>query len=132
MRESRLWFWHILSAIVILVLLGVHMGTMHLGAILSSIGIGSRDPVKSAEVFHRSQQLTYMVTYILLLGAALFHGLYGLRSMLFELSLSKGMENMIGSVCAVAGIVLFIYGTYVAVRVYQMPQILAIVKGGQP
>ncbi len=42
MRESRLWFWHILSAIVILVLLGVHMGTMHLGAILSSIGIGSQ------------------------------------------------------------------------------------------
>ncbi len=73
-----------------------------------------------------------MITYILLLGAALFHGLYGLRSMLFELSLSKGMEKAIGSVCAVAGIVLFIYGTYVAVRVYQMPQILAIVKGGQP
>jgi len=126
MRESRLWFWHILSAIV------MHMGTMHLGAILTSIGIGSRDPVQSAEVFHRSQQLVYMITYILLLGAALFHGLYGLRSMLFELSLSKGMEKAIGSVCALAGIVLFIYGTYVAVRVFQMPQILAVLKGGQP
>jgi len=132
MRESRLWFWHILSAIVILFLLGVHMGTMHLGAILTSIGIGSRDPVQSAEVFHRSQQLVYMITYILLLGAALFHGLYGLRSMLFELSLSKGIEKAIGSVCALAGIVLFIYGTYVAVRVFQMPQILAVLKGGQP
>lgn len=132
MRESRLWFWHILSAIVILFLLGVHMGTMHLGAILTSIGIGSRDPVQSAEVFHRSQQLVYMITYILLLGAALFHGLYGIRSMLFELSLSKGMEKAIGSVCALAGIVLFIYGTYVAVRVFQMPQILAVLKGGQP
>jgi succinate dehydrogenase / fumarate reductase membrane anchor subunit len=131
-RESRLWFWHILAAIVILFLLGMHMGTMHLGAILSSIGFGSRDPVKSADVFHRSQQLIYMITYILLLGSALFHGLYGLRSMLFELTLSKGMEKAIGSVCAVAGIVLFIYGTYVAVRVYQMPHLLAIVKGGQP
>ena len=132
MRESKLWFWHILSAIVILVLLGVHMGTMHLGAILSSIGIGSRDPVKSAEVFHRSQQFIYMATYILLLGSALFHGLYGLRSMLFELSLSKGMEKAIGSVCAVAGMVLFIYGSYVAVRVYQMPHLFALAKGGQP
>ena len=82
MRESRLWFWHILSAVVILVLLGVHMGTMHLGAILQLVGIGSGDPVHSAQVFHRSQQFIYMVTYILLLGAALFHGLYGLRSML--------------------------------------------------
>ena len=89
MRESKLWFWHILSAVVILVLLGVHMGIMHLGAILSTIGIGSGDPLQSAEVFHRSQQLIYMITYILLLGAALFHGLYGLRSMLFELSLSE-------------------------------------------
>jgi succinate dehydrogenase hydrophobic anchor subunit len=123
MRESRLWFWHILSAVVILVLLGVHMGTMHLGAILSSIGIGSGDPVQSAEVFHRSRQLIYMVTYILLLGAGLFHGLYGLRSMLFELSLSKAMEKAIGSVCAVAGIVLFVYGGYVAIMVFQMREV---------
>jgi succinate dehydrogenase hydrophobic anchor subunit len=119
-RESKLWFWHILSAVVILVLLGVHMGTMHMGALLSAVGIGSHDPVHSAEVFHRSQQLIYVITYILLLGAALFHGLYGLRSMLFELSLSKSMEKAIGSMCAIAGIVLFIYGSYVAVMVFQM------------
>jgi len=120
MRESRLWFWHILSAVVILVLLGVHMGTMHLGAILHFVGIGSGEPVHSAEVFHRSQQFIYMVTYILLLGATLFHGLYGLRSMLIELSLSKVMEKAIGSVCALAGIALFIYGSYVAFRLWEV------------
>ena len=120
MRESKLWFWHILSAIVILVLLGVHMGTMHLNVLLNLVGIGSHDPTQSADVFHRSQELIYMVTYILLLGAALFHGLYGLRIMLFELSLSKGIEKAIGSVCAIAGIVLFIYGSYAAVMVFQM------------
>lgn len=123
MRESKLWFWHILSAVVILVLLGVHMGTMHLGAILSVAGIGSSDPVKAAEVFHRSQQLIYMVTYIVLLGAALFHGLYGLRSMFFELSLPKGVEKAIGGLCAVAGVVLFIYGSYAAILVYQMKEV---------
>jgi succinate dehydrogenase hydrophobic anchor subunit len=120
MRESKLWFWHILSAAIILVLLGVHMGNMHLGAILSLVGIGSGDPVKSAEVFHRSQQLIYMITYIVLLGAGLFHGLYGLRSMFYELSLSKALEKTIGGVCAVAGVGLFIYGSYVAVVVYQI------------
>jgi succinate dehydrogenase / fumarate reductase membrane anchor subunit len=125
MRESKLWFWHILSAAVILVLLGVHMGIMHLGAIWSALGIGSAEPVKSAEVFRRSEQLLFMVTYILLLGAALFHGLYGLRSMLFELSLSKALEKALGGLCAVAGVVLFIYGSYVAVAVFQM-------KGVQP
>jgi succinate dehydrogenase hydrophobic anchor subunit len=123
MRESRLWFWHIISAIVILVLLGVHMGTMHLGAILGSIGIGSSDPVKSVEVFHRSQQIMYMVTYIFLLGTGLFHGLYGLRSMLLELSLPKGLEKAIGSVCAFAGVALFVYGSYVAVMLVRMPEV---------
>lgn len=125
MRESKLWFWHILTAVIILVLLGLHMGIMHLGAILNAVGLGSSEPVKSAEVFHRSQQVFFMVTYILLLGAALFHGLYGLRSMLFELSLSKAMEKTIGGLCAVAGFVLFIYGSYAAIAVFQ-------IRGVQP
>lgn len=119
MRESRLWFWHILSAVVILVLLGLHMGTMHLSELLHVIGIGSGEPVESAQVFHRSQQAVYMIIYILLLGTGLFHGLYGLRSIFFELSLSKTLEKLIGGVLAVAGIALFVYGSYVAVLLFQ-------------
>ena len=124
MRESKLWFWHILTAVVILVLLGVHMGIMHLSEILGFFGIGSGDPVNSANVFRRSQEAIFMVTYILLLGAGLFHGLYGLRSMLFELSLSRSLEKAIGGLCAVAGIGLFIYGSYTAIRVFQMKGVL--------
>jgi succinate dehydrogenase / fumarate reductase membrane anchor subunit len=120
MRESRLWFWHIISAVVILILLGVHMGIMHMGELLHMAGIGSGDPVDSSQVFRRSQQAIFMITYILLLGAGLFHGLYGLRSIFFELSLSKSLEKLIGGVLAVAGIALFLYGSYVAIAVYQM------------
>jgi succinate dehydrogenase hydrophobic anchor subunit len=123
MRESRLWLWHIVSAAIILILLGVHMGTMHLGAFARIFGSGSSDPVKSSEVFHRSQQYIYLISYISLLGAALFHGLYGLRSMLFELSLSKMMEKAIGATCAIAGSALFIYGSYVAVVVFKMKEV---------
>lgn len=119
MRESRLWFWHILTAVVILLLLGLHMGTMHLSELLHKTGIGSGDPVGTAQVFERSRQAIYMVTYILLLGAGLFHGLYGLRSIFFELSLSKTIEKTIGGILAVAGIALFLYGGYVAVVVFQ-------------
>jgi len=115
MRESKLWSWHILSAVVILVLLGVHMGIMHLGAL-----VGYGEPVKASDVFRRSQQFAFMASYIVLLAAALFHGLYGLRSMLFELSLSKGLEKTIGGLCAVAGFGLFVYGSYVAVRLFEM------------
>jgi succinate dehydrogenase hydrophobic anchor subunit len=120
MRESKLWFWHILTAVIILVLLGLHMGIMHLSEIMGAIGIGTGHPIESESVFHRSQQLSFMIIYILLLGAGLFHGLYGLRSMLFELSLSKSSEKAIGGLCAIAGVALFIYGSYVAVAVYRM------------
>jgi succinate dehydrogenase hydrophobic anchor subunit len=119
MRESKLWFWHILSAVVILVVLGVHMGIMHLSAV-----IGSADPIESASVFHRSQQYIFLVGYIVLLGAALFHGLYGLRSILLELSFPKSLEKAIGGLFSVIGIALFIYGTYVAVAVFQLKEVV--------
>jgi succinate dehydrogenase hydrophobic anchor subunit len=61
-----------------------------------------------------------MITYIVLLGSALFHGLYGLRSMLWELSLSKTLEKALGGLCLVAGLALFVYGSYVAVAVFRM------------
>ena len=120
MRESKLWFWHIITAVVILALLGLHMGIMHLSELMNAIGVGSGHPIESESVFHRSQQLSFMIIYILLLGAGLFHGLYGLRSMLFELSLSRASEKAIGGFCAVVGVFLFVYGTYAAVAVYRM------------
>jgi succinate dehydrogenase hydrophobic anchor subunit len=124
MRESKLWSWHILTAVIILVLLGLHMGIMHLSAILNAFGIGSGESVQSASVFHRSQQFFFMVTYILLLGTALFHGLYGFRSMLCELSFSKTLEKAIGGLFAVVGVCLFVYGSYVAIAVFQMKEVL--------
>lgn len=128
MRESSLWFWHMISAVVILVLLGLHMGGMHLGAILSWFGVGSHDPVHSAEVFRRSQQVFFMVIYIALLATGLFHGLYGLRSILCELSLGKAFEKTVGVVCALGGVALFIYGSYVAVKLTQVTWAVAQTK----
>jgi succinate dehydrogenase hydrophobic anchor subunit len=119
MRESKLWFWHILSAVVIVIMLGVHMGIMHLSAVT-----GSGDPIESSEVFHRSQQYIFLAGYIVLLGAALFHGLYGLRSMLLELSFPKALEKTIGGLLSVVGTALFVYGTYVAVAVFQLKEVV--------
>jgi len=124
MRESKLWSWHILSGVVIAVLLGIHMAIMHMDAVLEILGIGSGDPIRSDAVFYRSRQLYFMITYIILLAAALFHGLYGLRSMLCELSLSRALEKVIGTLCTAVGLVLFIYGSYVAMTVYRMGEVL--------
>ncbi len=124
MRESKLWSWHIVSAVIILVFLGIHMTIMHMGAVWGALGLGSGDPTRASEVFHRSRQVFFMITYIVLLAAALFHGFYGLRSILCELSLPKTLEKITGLLCAAAGLVLFIYGGYVAVAVYRMGEVL--------
>ena len=123
MRESKLWFWHIIAGVVILVFLGLHMFIMHLGVILGALGIGTAEPTAAKVVFERSQQAFFMITYVILLGAALYHGLYGLRTMLFELSLSKGMQITINRVFATAGVVLFGYGSYTAIFLFVMKEV---------
>ena len=120
MRESKLWFLHIITAIIILLLLGSHMGIMHAGAILKGLGFNFSDqPTSSGAVFERSRQALFMVIYIVLLGTALFHGLYALRGIFYELSLPKILEKIIGRALCVAGIALFLYGSYVAVHLVQ-------------
>lgn len=117
MRESKLWFLHIITAIIILVLLGSHMGIMHMGSILRFLGFDFSDqPTTSDEVFGRSRQVLFAVVYIALLGTALFHGLYGLRSIFYELSLPKSLEKAVGWLFYAAGIVLFVYGSHVALQ----------------
>ncbi len=48
----------------------------------------------------RGKAVFFPVTYVLLLGAALFHGLYGLRNILLELNPAPGLKKAIGAVLA--------------------------------
>lgn len=124
MRASTLWFWHIVAGAVILILLSVHMAIMHLNDIMTFLGIHNESPVDAASVFARSRQAFFMITYILLLGAALFHGLYGFRTIVLELTLSQRFEKVLTAVLVLAGLALFVYGTYAAIAIYQMKEVL--------
>jgi len=118
MRESKLWVFHLISGAVIFVLLSIHMFIMHLDTILNSIGFGLQPPISWNAVFARSKDLFFMITYIILLGAALYHGLYGFKNILFELTLTKKLEKVISGVLTFCGILLFVYGTYAAIFVF--------------
>jgi succinate dehydrogenase hydrophobic anchor subunit len=120
MRESTLWFWHLIAGAVILALLGLHMAIMHLDNILIALGLQSADPIEAAVVFARSKQAFFMITYIVLLGAALYHGLYGLRTMLFELCSSKIWQKLLTWIFILGGLALFVYGAYVAIYLYNL------------
>ena len=50
------------------------------------------------------------MTYVLLLGAALFHGFYGLRNILFELNPGAAAKKAVNGFLLIAGLVLFAVG----------------------
>ena len=115
MRDQKLWTWHILAGGVILVLLGLHMAIMHLDALLGWFNAPGTHPIDWANVAARGKAVFFPVTYVLLLGAALFHGLYGLRNILLELNPSAGLKKLVGAVLLLAGLGLFAFGTWAAV-----------------
>ncbi len=114
MRDQRLWTWHIGAGAVILVLLGLHMTVMHLEAIVRVFNPAPGEPIAWANVVARGKSVFFLVTYVLLLGTALFHGFYGLRNILFELNPGAGAKKAVDGLLLAAGLALFAIGTWAA------------------
>lgn len=112
MRERSLWTWHVGTAVIIVILLGLHMVIMHMDEIFGVLNPAGGHPIEWANVEARAGSVFFLVTYILFLGAALFHGFYGLRNVLFELNPAKGLKGLITFVLVVGGLALFAYGTW--------------------
>ena len=114
MRDQRLWTWHVLAGLVIFVFLGLHMTIMHLDTILGLFTPADTKPIDWASVVGRARQGFFTISYIVLLGAALFHGLYGLRNILFELGPARGVKSALNVVLTVGGVGLFVFGAWAA------------------
>lgn len=122
MRDQKLWTWHLAAGVVILFLLGLHMTVMHLNVTLPLKGLNPAGghPVDWANVVARGKSALFMVSYVMLLGAALFHGLYGLRNILFELDPAGWLKRTISAVLLVGGIGLFVVGTWAAIAGFSL------------
>ena len=114
MRDQRLWTWHVLAGLVIFVLLGLHMAVMHLDTLLGWFNPEGLKPIAWESVLQRARMGFFTISYIVLLGAALFHGLYGLRNILSELGLGRGAKSLVSVVLALGGAGLFVYGAWAA------------------
>ena len=114
MRDQRLWTWHIGAGAVILVLLGLHMTVMHLDAVVRVFSPQPGEPIGWANVMERGKSAFFLVTYVLLLGTALFHGFYGLRNILFELNPGAQTKKVLNGLLLTGGFVLFAVGTWAA------------------
>jgi len=119
MRETKYWTWHMTAGVVILILLGLHMLIMHLGGITHLFVHNSAEPaISKTNSLARDANPFFTVTYILLLGAALYHGLYGLRTILFELTLKPAVEKACSTVLLLLGLGLFGLGAWAAIAVH--------------
>lgn len=121
MRDQGLWTWHILTGVVILIFLGLHMGIMHLEVVLRGLyNPAGGHPIDWANVVARAKTGFFAVTYVVLLGAALFHGFYGARNIIFELGPPRGLKTAVSWFLVVAGVGLFILGTWAAWASFQL------------
>jgi len=125
MREQRLWTWHMAAGVVILVFLGLHMTVMHLESVIRVFNPAEgRLPVDWANVAARTKRAFFMVTYVVLLGAALYHGLYGLRNIIAELNPGAGIKKAVNMVLLFGGTGLFVLGTWAAWASFQLARSL--------
>ena len=118
MREMKYWTWHMAAGVVTFFVLGLHMLIMHTGGITHLFAPSAGEAVSKANSLFRDGRLFFTVTYILLLGVALYHGLYGLRTILFELTLKPAVEKAISFVLLLVGLGLFGLGTWATIAVH--------------
>jgi len=118
MSATKYWTWHMAAGVVILFLLGLHMLVMHTGALSTSFAPHAGEAVSMQNSQFRDGHLFFTITYILLLGLALYHGLYGLRTILFELTLERATESAITIVLLVGGVGLFGLGAWAAIAAH--------------
>jgi len=114
MKDRTLWTWHVGAGLVILVLLGVHMMVMHLDTTIGAFGVPGSKPIEWPSVLARMKSVGFALSYVLLLGAALYHGLYGLRNILLELNPGPALRATVSYGLLLVGLGLFVFGTYVA------------------
>jgi succinate dehydrogenase / fumarate reductase membrane anchor subunit len=103
---------------MIFFLIAIHFGVMHLDEIL-----GYSDVLKYENVINRGREIFYLVVYTLLLASALYHGLYGLRNIIFELGFGKPIEKVISVLILIVGIVSFIYGEYAIIKAFTIKEV---------
>ena len=111
MRETRLWLLSLGATALIAVLLGLHFALMHYSPVF--YGESTEKTRSFTVMLERWRDTAQFVVYILLLAAALYHGLYGLRGIVLELPIARGWHRAVSAGALLTGLAFFAYGTYV-------------------
>jgi succinate dehydrogenase/fumarate reductase cytochrome b subunit len=90
------------------------MMTVHLTGVAGIFNPVGYDAVDWQNVAYRSRNICFLIGYIILLAAVLYHGFYGLRTILLELGLKKTTQRKLSCCLWVIGVILFVAGTLAA------------------
>jgi succinate dehydrogenase hydrophobic anchor subunit len=115
MVKTRLHLIFLLSAVMIAVLLGIHMVVLHLEGIMSLFGGSEVHATDWEPMIGRSMQGLWTALYIALLAFGLYHGLYGLRGIIIEVTTSAKTLRFINWLFIIIGVVVFVWGSYVPI-----------------
>lgn len=117
MRESTLWFLQLITGAIIFFLLMGHITLIHFyySRILYLFGLGVIEPISFEEVVTRGRSALIASMYVIFLAAALYHGLYGFRNIVFEVIESRPFQKAFSFFLILVGAVTFIYGAYVTI-----------------
>jgi succinate dehydrogenase / fumarate reductase membrane anchor subunit len=102
------------AGVVLFFLLGLHMLIMHMGGSVHLFAPHGAESVSIENSQWRDSQTWFALTYILLLGVGLYHGLYGLRTILLELTLKPALEKTVTALLLIVGLGLFGLGSWAA------------------
>ncbi|MBN2431187.1 MAG: hypothetical protein JXQ27_06910 [Acidobacteria bacterium] len=132
MRESKLWFMHILAGGLLIVFLGFHSIIMHYDTVLGYLGLSSGDALDfNSSVLPRMKSVAHTTIYLILLVIGLYHGLYGLRSMIYELAIPRGAKKAAGVFLLLVGLAVGAWGVYtiLAGHLNPPPELTAVLGG---
>ena len=115
MRNTYLWLLQLASGVLIAVILGIHMVTQHLDAVLSFFGVNAAEPIGWTAMIDRASQGIWTGLYIALLAFGLYHGINGLRGIILESIRSERTGRIVTRVLIVIGVIVFIWGAYVLI-----------------
>ncbi|MCD4653444.1 hypothetical protein K8T06_05875 [bacterium] len=132
MTQTKGWTLHIAAGLALVILLGTHMTIMHLDAMTGGYGNPASDakPVDWENVVERGKSVGFSLFYIIFLGVALFHGLFGTRTVLFETDFGAKNRKLITTVMIIVGFGLFIFGSAAAIKFVSMARADLMITGG--
>jgi len=116
-RGTTAWALQRLSAYGLVVCLAVHMWFNH----FANISTGNRITFELVSRRFELYPLMYAINDITLLTFALFHGLNGVRNVIYDWSTSNPVRRVSTIVLVIVGIVFLIDGAFTLLALMQLP-----------